>query len=122
MKSMKYNRFVYLALAALILYFPGSPSMGAENTKVIKITAKKFEYSPDKIELKKGEEVQLEFTSLDRLHGFSCPGLGIRIDIRPGQENKLKFVPNKVGTFPFHCDNFCGAGHERMTGTITVTE
>ncbi len=50
------------------------------------------------------------------------PGLGIRIDIRPGQENKLKFVPNKAGTFPFHCDNFCGAGHERMTGTITVTE
>ncbi len=109
-------------LAAFILISVGSRFAGAENEKVIKITAKRFEYSPNKIELKKGVPVVLEFTSLDRLHGFSCPSLGIRIDIRPGKENKLKFVPNKVGTFPFHCDDFCGSGHEGMTGTITVTE
>jgi cytochrome c oxidase subunit 2 len=64
----------------------------------------------------------LEFTSLDRLHGFNCPDLGIRTDIPPGKVTKLRFVPQKVGTFLFHCDNFCGSGHEGMTGTITVKE
>jgi cytochrome c oxidase subunit 2 len=44
------------------------------------------------------------------------------MDIRPGKVNTLRFTPDKAGTFPFHCDNFCGTGHEGMKGTITVTE
>jgi len=28
----------------------------------------------------------------------------------------------KVGEFPFHCDVFCGSGHDQMEGTIKVTE
>ena len=76
--------------------------VAAENERVIQITAKKFEYSPKEITLKKGVPVVLEFTSLARLHGFNCPGLGIHIDIRPGKVNRLQFVPDKVGTFPFH--------------------
>jgi cytochrome c oxidase subunit 2 len=27
-----------------------------------------------------------------------------------------------VGEFPFHCDVFCGSGHDQMEGTIKVTE
>ena len=66
--------------------------------------------------------VTLEFNSLDRLHGFNCPDLGIRTDIVPGKVNRIKLIPDKTGTFPFHCDNFCGEGHENMTGEIIVTE
>ena len=64
----------------------------------------------------------LQFKSEDRLHGFFCPALDIRSDILPGQVNELRFVPLTVGKFPFHCDNFCGEGHEGMTGEIIVTE
>lgn len=98
-------------------------SISADQTEqLIKITAKKFEYSPSEITVKKGIPVTLEFTSLDRLHGFNCPDLGIRSDIVPGKVNRLRFVPQKIGTFPFHCDNFCGEGHENMTGKIVVTK
>ena len=90
--------------------------------KVIKITAKKFEYSPDKITLKKGVPAVLELVSLDRLHGFNCPGLNIRSDIAPEKVSTIRFTPEKTGTFDFHCDVFCGTGHGDMTGTITVTE
>ena len=90
--------------------------------QVVKITAKKFEYSPNEITLKKGVPVTLELTSLDRLHGFNCPDLNIRSDIQPGKVNKVHFVPDKVGTFEFHCDIFCGSGHEGMTGKFMVTE
>ena len=94
----------------------------ADEEQVIQITAKRFEYSPSNITLKKGVPVVFEFISLDRMHGFNCPGLGIRSDIFPEKKTKLRFTPDKVGTFPFHCDNFCGSGHEGMTGTITVIE
>jgi cytochrome c oxidase subunit 2 len=109
-------------LFVVIPHFIGGCSMADEKERVIQITAKKFEYSPNDIKVKKDVPVLLEFTSLDRLHGFNCPGLGIRSDIGPGKTTQLRFTPNKAGSFPFHCDNFCGAGHEGMTGTITVEE
>jgi cytochrome c oxidase subunit 2 len=122
MKSMKSRLLIYGAMAALILISISGYLTAAENEQVIQVTAKRFEYSPKEITLRKGVPVVLEFTSLDRLHGFNCPGLGIRMDIRPGKINRLRFVPDRVGTFPFHCDNFCGSGHEGMRGTITVIE
>jgi cytochrome c oxidase subunit II len=32
----------------------------------------------------------------------------------------VRIVPDKAGTLPFHCDIFCGSGHEEMTGEIVV--
>ena len=122
MKSTKSRLLIYGATAAFILISAGGYLIAAENDQVIQITAKRFEYSPNNITLKKGVPVVLEFTSLDRLHGFNCPGLKLRMDIRPGKVNTLRFTPDKAGTFPFHCDNFCGSGHEGMKGTMIVTE
>jgi cytochrome c oxidase subunit 2 len=109
-------------MSAFIVAAIGTCLIAADNEQVIHVTAKKFEYSPKEISVKKGVPVVLEFTSLDRMHGFDCPGLKIRTDIKPGQVNRLRFVPDKTGTFPFHCDDFCGVGHEGMKGTIIVTE
>ena len=113
--------FICLLTVALIACPVGTPAH-ADSEKVIKITAKRYEYNPNKITLKKGETVTLEFTSLDRLHGFNCPDLGIRADILPGKVSRVQVTPNKAGVFPFHCDNFCGEGHDTMTGEFTVTE
>jgi cytochrome c oxidase subunit 2 len=59
---------------------------------------------------------------IDRREFLKLAGLGICSDIPPQKVTKLRFVPDKTGTFPFHFDNFCGSGHEGMTGTITVKE
>ncbi|MDQ5985760.1 MAG: Nitrous-oxide reductase [Syntrophus sp. SKADARSKE-3] len=111
-----------LMILITTLFFQVHLAFSDDKGVVIKITAKKFEYSPKDISVKKGVPVTLEFVSLDRLHGFYCAGLKIRTDIEPNKVNKLRFIPEKAGTYPFHCDNFCGGGHEGMTGTITVTE
>jgi cytochrome c oxidase subunit 2 len=111
---------VSVAVAFFVLMIVSSFAIAADKEQVIQITAKRFVYTPAGITVKKGVPVVLEFTSLDRLHGFSCPGLGIRTDIPPHKVTRLRFLPQKAGTFPFHCDNFCGSGHEGMTGTITV--
>ena len=112
---------ILVVAAAFLVVMLAAPLM-ADDEQVIRVTAKKFEYAPKEITLKKGVPVTLEFVSQDRLHGFSCPGLKIRSDIPPGKVTTLRFVPDKAGTFPFHCDNFCGSGHEGMKGTITVIE
>jgi cytochrome c oxidase subunit II len=109
-------------LAVVLVAGAVASAIAGETGQVIKLTAKRYEYSPSEITLKKGMPVTLELTSLDRLHGFNCPDLGIRTDIMPGKVNRLHFVPQKAGTFEFHCDIFCGEGHETMTGKFIVTE
>lgn len=88
--------------------------------QIVKVSAKKFDFSPEKIVLHKGVPVTLELTSLDRKHGFAVPELGIRVDVKPGAPTRVRIVPEKAGTFPFHCDVFCGDGHESMAGEIVV--
>jgi len=122
MDSSKKLLVVVCAMAIGLVIFSPSFFALAGSGQVIKITAKRYEYNPSRITLKKGVPVTLEFTSLDRLHGFNCPDLGIRADILPGKVSRIQFIPKKAGTFPFHCDNFCGEGHENMTGEFIVTE
>jgi len=88
--------------------------------QVIKILARRFTYTPNKLTLKKGVPVVLELTTADVLMGFSVPDFDARADIIPGQVARLRLVPDKAGTFAFLCDIFCGSGHETMSGTITV--
>jgi cytochrome c oxidase subunit 2 len=94
----------------------------AATEQVIHLTAKKFEYGPNEITVKKGQPVVIEIVSLDRKHGFTIPELNVRTDVKPGAQNVVRFTPEKAGTFNFHCDLFCGSGHEGMTGTLVVVE
>jgi len=89
--------------------------------RVIKVQAKKFVYTPNRIVLKQGESVVLEFTALDFMHGFKIPDWNIRADLMPGQVTRVSLKPDNAGEFDFLCDNFCGTGHEEMSGKIIVT-
>jgi len=90
--------------------------------QIIRITASSFEFKPSEITVRKGVPVLLELTSKDRHHGFKLAEFHIRVDVKPGVTEDVRFVPNKTGTFTFFCDVFCGDGHEDMSGTITVVE
>ena len=94
--------------------------LAAEQPAEIRISAKKFEYHPSKVTAKLGQPVVLVLTSEDRIHGFKMPDFGVRTDIVPGQETRVSLVPDKAGSFTFHCDVFCGDGHEDMEGTLVV--
>lgn len=88
--------------------------------RVVRIEAKKFEYTPREIVLKAGQAVELELTALDFVHGFNIPDLKLRADLVPGQTIRLAFTPAAPGTLDFLCDNFCGTGHEEMNGRFIV--
>jgi cytochrome c oxidase subunit 2 len=117
------RRQILGAMAVLALvYAAQAQSSSAPAQQVIHLTAKKFEYSPNEITVKKGRPVVIEIVSLDRKHGFTIPDLKVRSDVKPGAENAVRFTPDRAGTFNFHCDLFCGSGHEGMTGTLIVVE
>jgi cytochrome c oxidase subunit 2 len=116
------RRRLTMALSGLLL---GAATIGLRaaaqpEEQVIKILARRFTYTPNKLSLKRGVPVVLELTSADVLMGFNAPDFDVRADIIPGQTARVRLVPDKVGTFTFLCDIFCGSGHETMSGTITV--
>jgi len=105
-----------LALAVL------APAMAMrQEERVIQVRARRFVFDPSTIRLRHGEPVSFELTSLDVPMGFNAPDFGVRSDIMPGTVTRLRFTPDKAGEFSFHCDIFCGSGHETMAGMLIVT-
>ena len=108
-----------VALIAGAAMGAGVFAQGSE--RVIKVVARKWVFLPNAIELRKGEPVTLEFTAPEVVMGFNAPDFKVRADIIPGQVAKVRFTPDKAGTFTFLCDIFCGDGHEQMSGRLIVT-
>ena len=116
-------RAIVPALSVILLI--GAASLGLAKSKdqserVVSIKVKRFEYMPREVTLKKGVPVVLELKSLDVPHGFNLPDLGVRADVLPGQTPRVRIVPKQTGRFVFHCDIFCGTGHEELEGAIVV--
>ena len=91
-----------------------------QQPKVVRISARKFAFTPSELRLERGVPVLLELTTADVFMGFNAPELNLRADIVPGQVARLAFTPQKAGRFDFLCDVFCGEGHEKMSGKIRV--
>ena len=116
---MRRRQFVVTAAVSALAAATGA--FAVARPRVVKVVAKRFQFMPARIMLKKGEPVVFELTSQDVMMGMNIPDFGVRSDIIPGKTLKLAFTPDKAGTFIFLCDVFCGDGHEGMNGTLVVT-
>ena len=117
---MRMDRRVVLA-AGLLALAGGAGVLAQKEPRVIKVSARRFSFTPSEIALKKGEPVVFELTTEDIFMGMNIPDFGVRSDIVPGKTMRLAVTPDKTGTFTFLCDVFCGDGHEGMSGTLVVT-
>ena len=81
-------------------------------------------YSPEIIELKKGDHVTWYITNLERAedetHGFAIDMYNIMDSLEPGETATIKFTADKAGVFPFYCTEFCSALHLEMMGYLLV--
>lgn len=91
------------------------------------MTSIRSHFGPDNIEgIKIGDEVYFHVTNLEQdwdvPHGFAIKGAKTaELLIMPGATQTLKWVPEKVGVFPFYCTDFCSALHQEMQGYIRVS-
>jgi cytochrome c oxidase subunit 2 len=86
----------------------------------IKITAKKYDFTPDTITVKRGDPVRLVITALDHDHGFKIEAFHINQKLAKGEPVSVEFTADQAGTFPFECSQFCGLGHKKMKGKLVV--
>lgn len=108
----------------------------SQQVQVIDLAAKKYEFTPAEIRVKRGAHVQIKLRPTDREHGLklkaraegaekgSEPRLRLigpeEIKVKENQEGVLEFVAEKPGTYEFACAKFCGFGHGKMKGKVIV--
>ena len=99
----------------LLLFFAGvTPS------QTIEIKAKRFEFAPNVVHLKKGVPVTITLTSTDKAHGLFVKPLKIDLDAAEGRPDSVTITPTEAGTFNAICDHYCGSGHGGMKMTFVV--
>ena len=108
------------AIIALVILAASLSAAQDAPPREISITAKRFEFTPNQITLKRGEPVTLHVSALDRDHGFYQKDLKIQLDLSPEHESVVTITPETAGRFVAICDNFCGSGHGNMKMVINV--
>jgi cytochrome c oxidase subunit 2 len=109
-------------LTAGILLFVALLSAQAQESRQITVMAKRYEFTPSRIELKAGQPVAIAFESEDTTHGFSCRDLHLdKVVFSKDKPQTVTFTPQQPGTYEFKCAKVCGIHHGRMKGEIVVT-
>ncbi|MCP3872593.1 MAG: Sec-dependent nitrous-oxide reductase [Desulfobacteraceae bacterium] len=104
---------------------PGRERIVREGNKVtVHSTLIRSHYSPEIIEVNKGDEVVWHLTNLERAqdetHGFSIYLYNINGSLEPGETSTFRFTADQEGVFPFYCTEFCSALHLEMMGYLLV--
>jgi cytochrome c oxidase subunit II len=106
------NTLILLLLAAAVSAQPAP--------RVVDISAKRFEFTPTVITLKKDEPVTIRLSSSDRSHGLLIDALGVDLDAEDGKPGEVTITPHQAGRFPAICDHYCGSGHGNMKMVFVV--
>lgn len=115
-------RRLTLAAAALaaLLASPTTRPARADDPRIIEVVARRFQFTPSELTLKKDQPVVLRLRSEDVTHGFFLRPFGIDTTVEPGRVTEVALTPHQVGKFMAICHHFCGAGHGNMHMTIVV--
>ncbi len=88
------------------------------------MTAIRSHFTPERIELKEGDDVTLHITNVettyDATHGFAIPVYGVNLSLEPGETETVHFTADTTGVFSYYCTEFCSALHLEMTGYMLV--
>ena len=87
-----------------------------QNQIMFSVDAKRWQFTPDVIRVKKGQKVKIIINNADTTHGINLP------DFNVAGNDSVEFTADKIGEFTFKCNTFCGDGHSAMQGKIIVTE
>jgi nitrous-oxide reductase len=93
----------------------------------VRLTAIRSHFAPDNIEgIMLGDTVLFHVTNLEQdwdiPHGLGVMGnTNAELLIMPGETRTLRWVPSRVGIYPFYCTDFCSALHQEMQGYLRVS-
>ena len=90
----------------------------------VRLTSQAPAFSMREFKLKKGDEVTLILTNLDKIedlsHGIAIPKYNVQFVVNPLETASVSFLADKPGVFWMYCTNFCHALHLEMRTRMIV--
>lgn len=94
------------------------------NKVTVKLVSQAPAYSLRDFKLKKGDEVTIILTNLDKVedltHGFAIPKYDINFIVNPQETKSVTFKADKPGVYWCYCTHFCHALHLEMRTRMIV--
>ena len=87
----------------------------------VEMTAKRFAFLPEQVEVAEGDEVTVNVRSADGTHGIEIEKLKVKKAIpRGGEVVTLSFTAPAPGRYVIKCSEYCGRGHDDMKSVLVV--
>jgi cytochrome c oxidase subunit 2 len=134
--------FAFPAAVLAIMYIAGLDSMshfplsGGMNTKDAEIRIVGHQWwwelqylggplnehftTANEIHIPAGRTVDIDLASEDVIHSFWVPALHGKVDLIPGQMNRIRVEASHPGVFRGQCAEFCGAEHAKMIISVVA--
>ena len=94
--------------------------MDRGNVKEFTVEGQPFSFTPNKITVKRGDTVKINFVNKEGFHDFTIDEFNARTkQLQAGQSETIEFVADQTGEFEY----YCSVGNHRaqgMVGTLTV--
>ena len=118
---MRYPTSMVMAVALLM---PGVNAGSQTQRRVVRVSAERFAFTPSRIVVDAGEEIEMRVSSDDTAHGFRIAGTSVNVVIpkRGRGEMSVTFRAPEPGRYVFECTRMCGAGHHFMRGELLVRD
>jgi len=84
------------------------------------VSASRYKYNPQRIEVSQNDLVKIELRSEDIAHSLTIDAYRIAKRVSPGQPITFEFRADQAGTFPFYCNLQIEDGCRQMHGELVV--
>jgi len=111
---------LFLGLGLLAILVPLPTGAGSPAVHKIRVEGRQFAFSPNRLRVRQGDRVIVEFAAMDVAHGLYVDGYDIQTTAEPGMPGRLEFVADRVGKFRYRCSVTCGPLHPFMIGELVV--
>jgi cytochrome c oxidase subunit 2 len=93
----------------------------APRAVTVEMTARRFVFLPEQVEVIEGDEVTINVRSADGTHGIEIGKLKLKNVIpRGGDIVTLAFTAPAPGRYLITCSEYCGRGHDNMKSVLVV--
>jgi cytochrome c oxidase subunit 2 len=121
-----FTRLSGLAAALAVVTVAAGPALTraevpAPRLVTVEMTAKRFAFLPEQVEVAEGDEVTINVRSADGTHGIEIEKLKVKKAIpRGGEVVTLSFTAPAPGRYLIKCSEYCGRGHDDMKSVLVV--
>lgn len=108
------------AMAGLAAGRAAGQTPPAEERRAFTMTARRYQFEPDVLDVRRNDVVRLTITSEDIAHSFTVDAYRIQKRVPPGGSTTFEFRADEAGRFPFYCSMRAESGCAEMRGELIV--